>query len=165
MLGIGLMVVGALLVGLGLFGNIVIEDSTSNTYVDPRVPVSLPPGRYPLEWLGPGKGPRPFVSDLDIEVRSRPAGARWEPPGVETIIPTGSYYEDMGRSSLGAIDVDQPSLVSVRFNPSVPTEGGPRMKLPGAAEPPRRTRAGLLTALGLASGAVGLFLLSWSRRR
>jgi len=161
----GCAFIGIFCLTLGVLGGLLERNARpSYRYVDPREPVSLIPGRYPVEWLGPAKGPRPFSWDLRVEVMAHPDGAVWHQPSSEAVIPTGDPFYDMARSAVGTLVVDQPTTVSVVFNPSVPTQGGPRLRIPQGTRPGPATRSGLLIAVGAGFSFCGMMLLGLTKR-
>ena len=145
-------------------GDAFVHDEVGYRFVDPRVSRSLPQGSYSMVWLGPAKGGRPFASDLQVEVRSQPQGATWRPPRSEWVVPTGKAYEDLARSPLGVIEVDRRSTVAVTLNPSVPTEGRPRLRIPVGVEPAAPTRATTLAMLGGGSLLLGMAAIGRGRK-
>jgi hypothetical protein len=157
------LALGLFLVGTAVLGDVFVKGRVVNEYADPRVPVELEPGSYPVEWFGPAKGSFPFRSDLDIKVKARLGQATWRPGGSQAVIPTGDFYDDMAKMALGSLDVRERAVVSMRFNPSVPTNGAPRIRVHQTKYPPVRTRGTELLVVGVILFALGCAGVGWGR--
>lgn len=162
--GYALVVVGVFLIGTAIVGDLLVKGPVVNRYADPRDPQTLRPGVYPLDWIGPAKGPIPFPSDLHVVVQVRSGDAVWHPSAVAAIIPTGPSEQDLGRSPLGSIEVRQASSFRVRLNPSGPTEGRPRLRVHQTKYPRPRTRTTELTIAGVVLLGAGTMAVGWGRQ-
>jgi hypothetical protein len=157
------VIIGAVLVGTAVLGDVFVSSRVVSEYSDPRAPMALEAGRYPVEWFGPAKGSRPFQWDLDVEVRAQGGRATWKPTGSQWVTPVGDPYDDTARSALGTLEVRERSVVSMRFNPSIPTQGRPRIRVQQTQYPPVRTRGTQLLVGGLVALQDGCAVIAWGR--
>jgi hypothetical protein len=159
-LGLVLIVVGGCITALGFLGDMLIEGAETRLYADPRTPVRLEPGSHPVDWVGPAKGALPFPSEVDVELRIVSGDATWRESSVEQRVPIGSGDKDQARSPIGAVEVLERSVVSIDFDPRVPTDGAPRILVNRTVNPPPETRSGRLMIGGVITMLTGLILRS-----
>lgn len=166
-IGIALIVGGGFGAVLGAFGDQLIQGERSSTYVDPSSPMSLEPGGYPVEWVGPAKGDVPFPSDLVIRLQVSSGKAVWRESDREIHVPIGPSEDDQVRSPLGVVEVLDRSVLSIDLDlrtdldgsPRIfATQGAPRILVETETGAPPATRSGPLLIGGVITMFVGLLL-------
>ena len=157
-IGLALVIVGGFCVAVGVIGDFFLKGDVTSSYADPREPVELEPGTYPVDWVGPAKGWVPFPSDLDVQLQMINGEATWRESSVEMFESVGPSGEDRGRSPIGTVHVQTRSTLSIDFNPSIPTKGEPRLLVRRAEDPIPESRSGPLVIGGVALVVGGFFV-------